>query len=253
MDKIFDRWNRRSVALGDSLQSVLYASFSDSINALFHQWEVDVLTKYFPKNKKKINVLDVGCGYGRLSWELSKRFPSAYFYGVDFAKEYIKFYNKKLGKKGVGEVSDIRSISFKNSFDVIIIVTVLMYLSEEDICTFIEKLEKKLQSGAIIIVIENSSSGENFLSLHGLIRMLGRYNGNRNQHGIQSKIFKKNEVRDYFNAFTLIKKETCSFLTLILPFLLLFDLIGITTAKRIPRFLNILPSPSLYEAYIFQK
>ncbi|MGZ9800211.1 methyltransferase domain-containing protein [Mycoplasma sp. AC1221] len=69
-----------------------------SITAQQGLWisEQMVLYKYFPKTSANLRILDIGCGLGRTTFELSKRYPNAKIYGIDINKKFIsmlKTYN----------------------------------------------------------------------------------------------------------------------------------------------------------------
>lgn len=245
------QWEERSKIFKDTLKGVMFTSFTDSNNKVIHDWELSILREYFPKTVKNKNILDIGCGYGRLSVPLAKEFNNAKFYGIDCSSEYISLYNKSLGKKGKAILSDIDKWPLKNKkFDLIFIITLLMYLSDLEIKNLIQNIKKNTHKDTIIVVIENNKSGVSYITGFGLLTFVKNFLGKENKHFIESRVFKKKEIEDYFkNNYVLHKKIRCSLLTLVLPFFLLFK-----KTFNLPKigFSFFLPLPSVYIAYIFK-
>ncbi|MDE7268466.1 MAG: class I SAM-dependent methyltransferase [Lachnospiraceae bacterium] len=66
-------------------------------------------------------VLDLACGFGRHSLELAAR--GFCVVGVDITKDYVDFANKTAQEKGFDAtfiLSDIRDVSFRNAFDLVL-------------------------------------------------------------------------------------------------------------------------------------
>lgn len=69
----------------------------------------------------KENILDLGCGYGRHSLELSKK--GCNVIGVDITKDYVEDANKSANDQNLSAEfihSDIRDIKFTNEFDIVL-------------------------------------------------------------------------------------------------------------------------------------
>lgn len=250
-----EEWNRRSLLLKDSLKSVMFSSFPDYINNIFHEWEMSILKKYFPKSPKKISVLDIGCGFGRLSFPLSREFNNAKFYGVDVSKEYVRFYNSKLKDKGKATVAKINDFDFEDQkFNFIFIVTVLMYLSKKEIIDLSKKIKKITDQDAVVVVIENNSSGVNYISGFGLLNFIKRLIRKENKYNIRAQVFKENEIENYFNNdFDLHYKIRCSLLTFFLPLFFICSKFKMVNLIKTNLQLDFPFLPSLYTAYIFKK
>lgn len=246
-------WEKRSLYFGDTLRGVLFAAFPNSLNDRHHNWELSILKRFFPKNKKRVNVLDLGCGYGRLSCLLSKAFKNAYFYGVDVAEEYVDIYNQKLKGKGKAILADVKNLPLKTQeFDFILMVAILTYMTDEEIKSLIEKIKNIAQNDATILVIENNISGINYFTGFGLFTKIKKVMGRENKFAIKAKNFKDGEIENYFkNGFSLCEKRKCRLLTLLLPFFFLASKFNFPIFK-IPPDINLPFLPTLSIAYVFK-
>ena len=100
------------------------------------------------------SILDVGCGYGRISSETGKQLPGVRFQGVDLCTEFAIEYERSIGRCFHGSIQQFYS---DEHFDAIIIVTTLMYLNTDEHKTVLLKLWSMLNNGGCIICIEPAS------------------------------------------------------------------------------------------------
>lgn len=255
MNKLLkSEWEKRSIELKDTFGSVMFASFPDAINNIFHKWELDILIKHFPK-EKKVQILDVGCGYGRLSHPLSQLFLNAFFLGVDISDKYVSMFNKKLKKRGKAIANDLSILPYKKGqIDYIFIVTTFMYLNNPQIRKVVSELKKFMKPNGRLVIIENNKAGDDYITGFGLLPFIKKLMGRKNKHTIESRVFKKNEIETFFKTdFTLLKKMNCSILTVFLPLLFLLGKTGFFKNMNF-----VIPAgspflPSLYNAYVYEK
>jgi len=253
MNKLKDEWEKRSRELGNTYESVMFASFPKSINEMFHQWELEILQKNFPK-KENVKVLDIGCGYGRLSLPLAKKFKTSKFYGIDISSGYIKLFNKSLGDRGEGKVGDLKTLPYKDdTFDYIFVVTVLMYMSDAQIKKLFSEINRVLKSDGKLVVIENDAKGSNYITGFGLSSFLKKLMGKENKHYVNSRRFKAGEIEKLSKgSFQVTQKVGCSELTMSLPFLLASAKMKLMPDKMKMN-ANIRGLFSLYNAYVLRK
>ncbi len=114
---------------------------------------LELIVKYLGKfkQKKKIKILDVGVGLGRLLEKLINKVETSYelnLYGLDISLEYLK----KAKEKGINVVlSKVEDIPFKKDFfDIIICTDVLEHVLDLNIA--IKNILYTLSSGGILIV-----------------------------------------------------------------------------------------------------
>ncbi len=111
---------------------------------------------YFPvyeylKNKKKLKILEVGCGLGYLTYALNKKGMD--IIGIDISGEAIEYASANFGD--FFKKSDIESFGFNdNKFDVVIATELIEHL--KDPFDFIKKCQKHLtESGVILLTTPN--------------------------------------------------------------------------------------------------
>ena len=101
----------------------------------------------FPKNAS--NVLDLGCGNGIFTSELSKRFPNVV--GIDMSKTMLKEARKK-GKEITFVQHNLEESfpEFNNKFDLIVAKLLLMYI--ENLDGFVEECYRVLKKNGTMLV-----------------------------------------------------------------------------------------------------
>lgn len=116
-----------------NIKSTRYKFISGDILSIFHNY------------KKKINVLDVGCGYGAFPNYLSK-FKNISAYGIDVSKYAIDHGKKKYKFRNIYQ-GDINSMNFhfNSKFDVLTFIGVFwfMYGDFKNCFKNIKKISKK--------------------------------------------------------------------------------------------------------------
>lgn len=89
----------------------------------------NILSSYF-NVKKKLNILDIGCGYGSFPNFLNK-FSNFKAYGIDVSKYTIELGKKKYNYKNIdyGNIND-PYLRIKKKFDIITIIGVFWFMFE---------------------------------------------------------------------------------------------------------------------------
>lgn len=117
--------------------------------------EVDFIEREIDHNKN-LRILDVGCGTGRHSIELASRGYSVT--GIDLSESMINKameYTAKLGLNIDFRVSDARALTFKDEFDLVIMICEGAFpLMETDEMNYqiLENISKALKSGGKLIL-----------------------------------------------------------------------------------------------------
>lgn len=153
-------WETRSKLLGASLKSVLFKGLPDVVNEHLHNWHKNLILNII-ENKHKLKILDVGCGYGRLSMPIIEKFPAVDIAGIDISENFIRLYKASTGHPAfVAAVENIPATL--GTFDYIICVSVLMYLEGENLKKAISNLLFHLNPEGRLILIESHESGSPF-------------------------------------------------------------------------------------------
>jgi SAM-dependent methyltransferase len=168
-------WEKRSIDYGATLKSVLFQGMPDAANVHFHRGHLNFILDCLKDGKSTMRILDIGCGYGRLSLPLAKEFPRAQISGMDISPNYVKLYRENTKRDAfIGAIDAIPQET--GTFDYIIVVTVLMYLPENILKEVFSGLFAHLNPGGKIILIEPAQSGIIFQTGCGLTKLLRKEN-----------------------------------------------------------------------------
>lgn len=248
-------WNDRSNKYGDDIKGVLWQSFPPSANKYLDKWTFKNVQSNII-NSSKFKILDLGCGYGRLSAKILNKFSGPKTFGIDISKRYVNIYNQNLSPRGKARIGDIRKLPFsEKSMDVVFSVATLMYIigSQKRKKTF-KELFRVLKNDGKLIIIERDISTYKLITFGGLTEKKAT---------IKSNGFSPKELRDYIqeNGGKVIDMQGMPFFTLSLP--ILFILKRINNEKILKSYLKIINKldglfkritfPSLYIAYVCSK
>ncbi len=182
-------WEDRQNTLGNTHRSVLFKGLPDWLNSGIHQQHTTFIknmldTRYF-------TVLDVGCGYGRISLELKQERPELDLEGVEICEGFASHFSACVGPCFNGSIQDFTPT---RKYDAIIVVTVLMYLDESEISAVLDKLWDSLNTGGRLICIEPST---NILTVARQTLSIKRFEPT----GSDVRYFHKNELENMMLSF----------------------------------------------------
>jgi len=125
------QWEKRAASQQADLSGVLFQGLPKEINLAIHKWHRNILRdkllELIPANGR---LLDLGCGYGRLSGEIARYRPDVHSIGVDVSFNYCQLFHRNMDAAVV--CAPIQCLPFKpESFDALLGVTTLMYVSPE--------------------------------------------------------------------------------------------------------------------------
>ena len=167
-------WEKRSKIYGTSPRGVLFKSLPDVFNEYIHNWQLKKILSEIKQDTGEINIIDIGCGYGRISRPILEKFPEAKITGIDISKNYVELFRKNTGENAfVGFAEDF---SLKSDYyNYIICVTVLMYIDKDKIEKTISNFLSHLKKGGKILLIEPLNSGICFQTCFGLLNLLSKF------------------------------------------------------------------------------
>jgi len=154
-------WRERQAALGSTRRSVLYKNFPDFLNNSLHRRHVNFILRYLPE--KATQVLDLGCGYGRIAAELKQKHEALEIRGVELCDEFAEQFRREIGECAVATLQDYQPT---RSFDAILCITVLMYVAPGELDYQLGRYWQALAPGGRLICIESFNN-----SLVGLRRV----------------------------------------------------------------------------------
>jgi SAM-dependent methyltransferase len=168
-------WEHRSSEHQNELRGVLFKRFPESLNQHIHKAHISFVLENIKADSQRI--LDAGCGYGRISSEILKKFQQVDLTGMDMSENYAELYKENTGRNAFqGNMSSLpENIGL---FDLIICVTVLMYVPKRELEKTLSELLNHLNENGKIVLIEPLQSGKFFSSGFGLMRLFSKGESN---------------------------------------------------------------------------
>ena len=114
---------------------------------------VDALVSSIPfDSEQKLRVIDLGCGTGKISKEISKKFPNAEFTCVDIAQNMLNIAESGLKEKAEYLNADFNNLIFNGKYDLAVSSLALHHLSDEkDVFDFYGKIYDSLNDDGLFI------------------------------------------------------------------------------------------------------
>jgi len=148
-----DNWERRAVESGSQLSGVLFRGLSVTANSVVDDWHSWLIRQVFLLNLAKGGrVLDLGCGYGRLSNVIADERSDLVLTGQDIAMGYCRCFKQTIGSCVQADATQLPFID--ESFDGILAVTCLMYVAPERIPELLNRLHSLLRPGGILLLLD---------------------------------------------------------------------------------------------------
>jgi SAM-dependent methyltransferase len=139
-------WHKKFFKLWEKIQFQVYTDEQNEAQAKF-------ITKIL-KLKKGSSVLDVPCGYGRISHILARNGMNVT--GIEFNKNLIKYAVKKAGDEGLKInyiTGDMRNFTFRKKFDAALCwFGSFGYFSDEDNEKFVKSVYRSLKPGGKFLI-----------------------------------------------------------------------------------------------------
>ncbi len=253
-------WEKRSKLLGDQINSVLFSGMPQVLNEHFHNWQIKIIFSNISVTDK--NLLDLGCGYGRLAVPIIEKFPGLRIKGIDISDNYIRLFKENTKQDALQY--EIEKYPYeKNYYDCILCSTALMYVNKQSHSLVLRQLINSLKDNTSkLILIENNHSGKSFINGFGIINLFKKiFKHSKETSG--GYIFKKNEIEDLIrlNNASIIKEYRISLTTIfIIPIFMLSKLLN---SFLMNKFLNVILNiefkiskfklPTVHIAYIINK
>ncbi len=166
MNKLLrEKWEQRAKDNKAELKGVLLQGLPIQVNSVINEWHYRIISKYaLSRVPEGGRILDLGCGYGRITERIRVDRPDIEIIGMDFSYSYCQLYSD-VGSHAV--CGDVQKLAFrKRIFDAIIGVTVLMYVENTYRQLVVEEILSLLRPGGCFLSIE---AGQEFMSLVGAL------------------------------------------------------------------------------------
>jgi len=257
-----DVWvNRSRASRNQKYKGVLFRHFPELLNDYLHQWTVQLITSHIREGDK--NILDIGCGYGRLSIQIREKYPDALLVGLDISPYYAKEYICQV-QNGSAILSDSVLLPFKKGgFHIVFEVFSLMYLPDKRrYRQAIQEMLYALSEKGSMLVIENNRVGTFFINGLGLFTLLSKFTAEKKSEAAEGLIFSGHEIDLMVQQSGGVVTKKCGMplFTLLIPFNILLSFVSSKLLRKILsiikyldpvfQFLNFL---SLYHFYWIKK
>jgi len=127
----------------------------------FHEYKLKEMVNFLKKeglHKKKLKLLDFGCGIGRSAKYIKKYLPKVYIYGIDVSTEEIRVAKKN--NKNLKNVTfapfDGLNIPFKEKFDIIFVANVFHHIRRDKHDKVIKNIFKRLADNGRLFIFEHN-------------------------------------------------------------------------------------------------
>lgn len=171
-----NQWEKRADRHGGQLNGVLFKGFSHPLNQYLDQGHTRIVAEQLlPHLPKGAWLLDLGCGYGRISEYIHKVRPDICLTGLDFTFAYCQRYRNHL--KAYAVCADLTRLPLAHlRFDAVVAVTALMYIPLEQREMVFTNVFDLLRPGGMMLSIE---PGAEYLNMVNRIRPSSSSTGGR--------------------------------------------------------------------------
>jgi SAM-dependent methyltransferase len=166
---------------------------------------LNTIERFFP-NISEVN--EIGCGTGLILSEIDKRFPGLHLSGSDLFLEGLNFAQERV-KKGAFYQMDACNMPFKEEFDLILALDIIEHIDEDT--KALENMYRSIKPGGGIILT---------VPQH---RWLWSVQDEKSFH---KRRYSRHELVDKVHACGFQVIHTTSFVSLLLPLMVLSRLLG---------------------------
>ncbi|MBF0274563.1 MAG: class I SAM-dependent methyltransferase [Nitrospinae bacterium] len=119
----------------------------------FDIYKVNTLMDFYFKGVNDVNVLDYGCGIGKLSFLIAEKSSGIHVTGYDISKKSIENATARNSHENLSFTTDLTQ---EREFDFIIVSNVFHHILSGERMKILEELKSKLKKEGKIIVIEHN-------------------------------------------------------------------------------------------------
>lgn len=153
MDETRRSWEQRAYESNRDIKGVLFRGLSERSNLHLHDWHAwIVLNVLLPRLPQQARLLDLGCGYGRLSDVVARARPDIEIVGQDIASGYCRIFAESHGRCVLA--SAMQPPFRDGCFDGILGVTCLMYAPRVLVPNTLASLNMLLRPRGVILMLD---------------------------------------------------------------------------------------------------
>jgi SAM-dependent methyltransferase len=99
------------------------------------------------------HVLDIGCGFGQMSWQMATRWPSARVTGADISPRSIALAAKVFARPNLSyTAATLDALSVDTSYDLITLIDVYEHIADDERAAFNSQLARLLAPDGVVIL-----------------------------------------------------------------------------------------------------
>lgn len=156
-------WEGRATLYGKAPLSSITNFADDKKTKQMDSLEKIQLMKFINIKKDK-EILDIGCGVGRITMFLANH--ADFVLGVDYAQELLEVAWEEARRKKVYNVDFLCAPSYNfcynRQFDKVVIFGLLSYMNDENVIKTIENAYNQLKDGSVLILKETVGTDGHF-------------------------------------------------------------------------------------------
>lgn len=148
-EKLKADWEKRALSHSATKRAVLFKRLPTWLNWRIHRQHMRCIQSQITQNTESI--LDIGCGYGRVSGELKNHYPELKFAGVELSREFARLFVENVGPCFNGPIEDY---SQSGKSDLVLCITLLMYIPKHELESILKKIWQHVEDNGSLVVIE---------------------------------------------------------------------------------------------------
>lgn len=123
-------------------------------DSLFDILKVDYVKMWVIKDDKSYEILDFGCGIGKLAGFLAKNFQRSSVFGYDISKESLCVARKE--NAAIKNAFFLDTLSEEHRYDIIIAANVFHHIIPDEHINTLTKIKSLLKPGGRIVIFEHN-------------------------------------------------------------------------------------------------
>lgn len=169
-------WESRSRKYRTAIEGVMHKSFPRVVNELLHAWQLDQLLALIPPGTE-LQMLDVGCGYGRLARVIRHHRPNVQAVGLDLAYHYAWLFTHNGPCCNAVQGQVLRIPFPAERFDFVIAAVVLEYVAAQALPHALREMLRVLKPDGQCVLITEEPAGRWIWTLGGILDAVGQLAG----------------------------------------------------------------------------